>query len=203
MSLAPRPLRIPGLSRPSLTIIAIYLTIGVPLKAFTSDSIAYAALNKCGIAVVLPKEQKGFSLVSFEFQICKKTGRCSSEVSCPGAERGDGTAVSFYKAQYVGPNQCKIHVEGEVGGSLGDNGPTRTWTTTTSLFGKITLRDWPDGTIGTEMLPVKDRSSLWNRQYRDRFPMVQYFTEFTCPTRQFSPSLALEILRSMHIVPAE
>jgi hypothetical protein len=172
--------------------------------ALSKDLKAYSALSKCGVAVVLPKEMKGFRLDGIETKLCKKVGRCGSSTNCPGSEfRGDGSAVSYYIARYVGPGLCKIRVEGEVGRALGEGDPNRTWSTQTDLFGSVVLRDWPDGALGTAFLPVIDTPSLWNRQYRSRFPTVQYFTSFSCSVRQFNPALALEIIRSLHVVHAD
>jgi hypothetical protein len=186
-----------------LYVIFLHYSLGMPV-ALGKDLNAYRALSKCGVAVVLPKEMKGFRLAGIETKLCKKVGRCTSSTNCPGSElRGDGSAVSYYIARYVGPGLCKIRVEGEVGRAIGDGDPNRTWSTQSDLFGKVILRDWPNGALGTAFLPIDNTPSLWNRKYRSRFPVVQYFTEFSCSVRQFNPALALEIIRSLHIVNAD
>lgn len=183
-------------------VMVLHYSFGTQ-AAISKDLKAYRALGKCGVAVVLPKEMRGFKMVGFETKLCQRVGRCTSFTYCPGAERGDGTAVSYYIARYAGPNRCEIEVEGEVGRALGDGDPNRTWTTQTDLFGRVVLRDWPNGGLGTAFLPVNNTPSLWNSKYRSRFPVVQYFTRFSCSGRQFSPEVALEIVRSLHLVSSD
>lgn len=184
-------------------VMVLHYSFGTPV-AIGKDLTTYRALGKCGVAVVLPKEMRSFKIVGFESKLCQRVGRCTSYTHCPGSElRGDGSAVSYYIARYAGSNRCEIEVEGEVGRPLGDGDPNRTWTTLTDLFGRVVLRDWPNGLLGTAFLPVDNTPSLWNRKYRSRFPVVQYFTRFHCPVRQFSPAVALEIVRSLHLVIAD
>lgn len=175
-----------------------FLLFSDPALAAPQNSSTYSALNRCGVAVVLPTPPPGYRQTSFKTRLC--------EVSCRYNQIPCRNAYSQYSVLYKGPNRCSIEFTGLVGGMFGDGPPPRTWSTQTRLFGRMKVTESYDLSYLHGLSTRWDREnsvSLWNKNYHKRFPDAQFVYNFKCDGRSFDPEIALDTLRSLRVVAAD
>lgn len=164
-----------------MLLLAFAATCGFTGTSLAQSSLQKQEIKKCGVALVLPTYlPPGFRLARYR------------QDPCPGRMAG-------YDAEYRGPNQCRININGSNGG-WGAPGPEREWLFHTKLFGQVRLEEWSSGVPGepnylSAMITPHDKPVL------PAYPEAGYIYNLSCKNRLFNPGEAMKVIRSSALIP--